>query len=712
MPRSERAGAVTTTAPTDGGTTTTPAAPDKPTHPAPPAKKDAPRTMRDLRLASEGKKRPTSGKAALENPLREGLRLERVPDPATFVLFGATGDLAHRKVIPALYHLWRTHLLPHEFMIVALGRRDYSDESFRDGLREVPRQLLAACCPSTSTCATSCAGGSIYHRVRLLRPRRATRAWPSGSTRSTRSRARAATGCSTSRRSRRRSPEIVGQLGRAGLDHERHDGGWRRVVIEKPFGRDLESAVRLNREVGKVFRERQVYRIDHYLGKETVRNLLVFRFAQRHLRAASGTGATSTTCRSPWPSRSGSRPAARSTRRPARRATSSRTTCCSSSASWRWSRRRPSTPTRCATRRSRCCARSTELSPDEVARDVVRGQYGPGWVAAKPVIGYREEPEVDPQSETETFIAARLEIDDWRWADVPFYLRMGKRLPKRSTEIAIQFKEVPHRLFKDSATDPEANLLAMRIQPDEGIMLRFGAKVPGLGIDVRSVNMDFTYGSAFQTRPPGRVRDADPRRAARRRLAVHAGRRGRGGVAHRRPDHRRLGRRCRRPSSRTTRPGTWGPEAADELLGPRRPPLAADLMAAAADPTRRPIARAPRSRRAALRWIARAPHSIDGIERELARIWAQPNLTATDVDGERGRHIAARTSVMNLVVVARQPEIGEHSAAIIQQLTGRHPSRTLIVRAADPGRAVVARRPDPGPLRAAARRTRRRPAPR
>jgi glucose-6-phosphate 1-dehydrogenase len=144
----------------------------------------------------------------------------------------------------------------------------------------------------------------------------------------------------------------------------------------------------------------------------------------------------------------------------------------------------------------------TELSPEQIRTDVIRGQYGSGWVSAKPVVAYRGEPEVNPESETETFIAARLTVDDWRWSGVPFYLRMGKRLPKRATEIAIQFKEVPHQLFKDSATDPEANLLAMRIQPDEGIMLRFGAKVPGLGIDVRNVTMDFTYGSAFQVDSP------------------------------------------------------------------------------------------------------------------------------------------------------------------------------------------------------------------
>jgi glucose-6-phosphate 1-dehydrogenase len=136
------------------------------------------------------------------------------------------------------------------------------------------------------------------------------------------------------------------------------------------------------------------------------------------------------------------------------------------------------------------------------ANDVVRGQYGPGWVAATQVPGYRAEEDVDPASETETFVAAKLTIDDWRWSGVPFYVRTGKRLPKRATEIAIQYREVPHRLFEDEGVTPDANLLAIRIQPDEGIMLRFGAKVPGLGVDVRSVTMDFAYGSAFSVDSP------------------------------------------------------------------------------------------------------------------------------------------------------------------------------------------------------------------
>jgi glucose-6-phosphate 1-dehydrogenase len=146
--------------------------------------------------------------------------------------------------------------------------------------------------------------------------------------------------------------------------------------------------------------------------------------------------------------------------------------------------------------------RASGTRPADPTTEVVRGQYGPGWVAAQPVPAYREEPDVDPASETETYVAARLNIDDWRWSGVPFYVRTGKRLPKRATEIAIQFRAVPHHLFKDTAAEPDANLLAIRIQPDEGIMLRFGAKVPGLGLDVRSVTMDFTYGSAFSVDSP------------------------------------------------------------------------------------------------------------------------------------------------------------------------------------------------------------------
>ncbi len=466
--------------------------------PAAPARKDAPRTMRDLRLATESRRKATAGRS-LENPLREGLRLERVPDPACFVLFGATGDLAHRKVVPALFQLWRTHLLPHEFTIVAVGRRPYTDEAFREELRDSVEKYSRVQ-PVDRETWDELASRIVYHRGDF------------GDTATYLGLAERLEGLDAERATRGNRiyylatqpsafAEIVAGLGHVGLDHERHEGGWRRVVIEKPFGHDLDSAVRLNREVGKVFRERQVYRIDHYLGKETVRNLLVFRFGngifepiwnRRHIDHVQITVAESIGIenRGSFYEETGA----------SRDFLQNHLLQLLSLVAME----PPATFEADALRdeKVKVIRAIPEMTREQVARDVVRGQYGPGWVSAKPVPGYRGEPEVDPASETETYVAARLTIDDWRWSGVPFYLRMGKRLCKRATEIAIQFKEVPHQLFKDSASDPEPNLLAMRIQPDEGIMLRFGAKVPGLGTDVRNVTMDFTYGSAFQVDSP------------------------------------------------------------------------------------------------------------------------------------------------------------------------------------------------------------------
>jgi glucose-6-phosphate 1-dehydrogenase len=479
-------------------TTKAPSAPaGSPAAPAP-AKKDAPRTMRDLRLATENKRRAASAKG-LENPLREGLRLERVPDPAAFVLFGATGDLAHRKVLPALFQLWRTHLLPHEFQIVAVGRRPYTDQAFRDELKESVSKYSRVQ-PVDEETWDDLAQRITYHRGDFNEPAMfeglATRLDTLDEEQGTRGNRIFYLATQPSQ-----FAEIVAGLGRVGLDHERHEGGWRRVVIEKPFGHDLESAIRLNREVGKVFRERQVYRIDHYLGKETVRNLMVFRFGngifepiwnRRHIDHVQITVAESIGIES--------RGAFYEETGASRDFLQNHLLQLLSLVAME----PPATFDADALRdeKVKVLRAVQELTPDQVQRDVVRGQYGPGWVSGKPVIGYRQEADVNPESETETYVAARLLVDDWRWSGVPFYLRMGKRLPKRATEIAIQFKDVPHRLFRDSASDPEPNLLAMRIQPDEGIMLRFGAKVPGLGVDIRNVTMDFTYGSAFQVDSP------------------------------------------------------------------------------------------------------------------------------------------------------------------------------------------------------------------
>jgi glucose-6-phosphate 1-dehydrogenase len=454
-------------------------------------------TAREERLAREGKRRRAS-KAIEGNPLREGLRLERVPDPHVTVLFGATGDLSHRKVFPALAQLWRTNLLPMDWMLVAVGRRDYTDDSFREEIAKALKQFSRV--PLEPAIERQFLQRIAYHQgnfdedpmydALVERLDKIDREHETGGNRLF----YLATPPS-------HFPAIVSELGRCGLDHEHHGGGWRRIVIEKPFGRDLDSAKRLNREVGKVFRESQVYRIDHYLGKETVRNLLVFRFAngifeplwnRRYVDHVQITMAESIGVeeRGSFYEETGA------TRDVLQNHLLQLLSLVAMEP--------PATFEADALRdeKVKVIRAIDHLSPDEIRHDVIRGQYGPGWIAGASVPGYREEHEVDPQSETETFVAAKLFIDDWRWSGVPFYLRSGKRMPKRVTEIAIQFKGVPHRLFADAEGDPEPNLLAIRIQPDEGILLRFGSKVPGLGLDIRTVNMDFTYGSAFSTDAP------------------------------------------------------------------------------------------------------------------------------------------------------------------------------------------------------------------
>ena len=453
--------------------------------------------MRELRLSREGR-RTRRSRQKLDNPLREGLRLERVPDPSIFVLFGATGDLAHRKVLPALAQLWRSNLLAHEFMVVAVGRRAFGDDELRGEVRAslerfgrvaleppVLHEFLERIVYHQADFADDAAFDRLAARLDEIDRDHGTRGnrlyylatQPSA------------------------FPVVVGQLGRCGMDHEVHGGGWRRVVIEKPFGRDSETARRLNREVGRVFRESQVYRIDHYLGKETVRNLLVFRFAngifepvwnRRYVDHVQITVAESIGVegRGAFYEETGaSRDILQNHLMQLLALVAMEPPASFSADALR-------------DEKVKIVRAIAAKSPREIARDVVRGQYGRGWVAATEVPGYREEPDVDPESETETFLAARFQVDDWRWSGVPFYLRVGKRLPRRATEIAVRFREVPHRLFRDESVDPEPNLLAIRIQPDEGILLRFGAKVPGLRLDVRAVNMDFTYGSSFAVDPP------------------------------------------------------------------------------------------------------------------------------------------------------------------------------------------------------------------
>jgi len=422
-----------------------------------------------------------------------------MPDPGIFVLFGATGDLAHRKVVPALYQLWRTNLLPHEFVVLAVARRPYDDTTFRADLRASVEQFSRVL-PIEPAVWEEFASRISYLRGDFDDPdlydRLAARLDELDKTHGT-----LGNRCFYLATQPSAFAQIVAGLGRVGLDHEHHAGGWRRIVIEKPFGRDLTSAIRLNREIGKVFRESQVYRIDHYLGKETVRNILVFRFGngifepiwnRRYVDHVQITVAESigVEARGAFYEEAGA----------SRDVFQNHLMQLVALVAMEPPARFDADALR--DEKVKVLRAIQRMTPEQVATDVVRGQYGPGWVEGQQAIGYRAEAEVYPESETETYIAARLAVDDWRWAGVPFYLRAGKRLPKRATEIAIRFKQVPHALFEASGTDPEANLLALRIQPDEGILLRFAAKVPGLGVDVRSVNMDFTYGSAFSVDSP------------------------------------------------------------------------------------------------------------------------------------------------------------------------------------------------------------------
>ncbi len=473
-----------------------PAGPAKPGRDGAARGKEGPRTIRERRLSHDTRKRtaPKDG----TNPLREGLRLERMPEPFAFVLFGATGDLAHRKVLPALYQLWRTNLLPHECRIIASGRREYTNESFRSEIAASLEKYSRT--PPEEPIVGEFLERIDYHRGDLdddaTYTRLSDRLDECDREHGTHGNRLYYLAIQPSN-----FALVIGELGKAGLDHEHHDGGWRRIIIEKPFGRDLDSAIRLNREVGKVFRESQVYRIDHYLGKETVRNLLVFRFGngifepiwnRRYVDHVQITMAESIGIedRGAFYEETGaSRDVLQNHLMQLLALVAMEPPASFDADALR-------------DEKVKVLRAIGPMSESEVARDVVRGQYGPGWVEAQAVRGYHEEPEVDLVSETETYIAARFEIDDWRWSDVPFYLRSGKRLPKRATEIAIQFKGVPHRLFRETSSDPEPNLLAMRIQPDEGILLRFGAKVPGLGLDIRTVNMDFTYGSSFNVDSP------------------------------------------------------------------------------------------------------------------------------------------------------------------------------------------------------------------
>lgn len=429
----------------------------------------------------------------LENPLRAGMRLRRTPPPATLVILGVTGDLARRKLMPSLYRLYAQGLLSAGSTVMGVARRDWDREAFQAMIREALERFLGTpllepmwdgfadtlhFCPGDLADETAYAQlEEALARVDAERAHTGNRLFYLAMPPST-------------------YPEVIDGIGRHGLA-DRRGAGWTRIVVEKPFGRDLESARALNQTLARWFHEDQVFRIDHYLGKETVQNILVFRLANAifepvwnnryvdhvQITVAEEIGIEQ---RAAYYEEAGAIRDMIQNHALQLLALVAMEPPISFAAG----------PVR--DEKVKVLQALRPLRGADVDGAVVRGQYTAGLSHGEAVAGYREEEGVAPDSTRETYVALRAFVDSWRWAGVPFYLRTGKRLPKRATEIAIQFKRPPLPLFgEEVAAETEANVLAMHIQPDEGITLKFGSKVPGSTVHVHAVNMDFRYGSSF-----------------------------------------------------------------------------------------------------------------------------------------------------------------------------------------------------------------------
>jgi glucose-6-phosphate 1-dehydrogenase len=436
-----------------------------------------------------------------QNPLAEERRLSKVVDPCILVIFGATGDLTARKLFPALYNLRRDGQLPNHFACVGFARRSKSHEQFRQEMHDAVNQFSRVK-PIDENLWTSFMNQVFYHTspfdedqgYATLKQFLESLDKQFGTA-----------GNRVFYLSTQPSyfPNIIEQLGKHGLIYNtsKVKEKWSRVVIEKPFGHDYTSAIELQQFVIKHLDETQIYRIDHYLGKETVQNLLIFRFANSlfealwnnryidHVQITAGEEIGIGTRGAFYEEAGILRDIVQNHMMQLLSLTAMEP---------------PSLLNADAIRDEKVKVLQA-LRPIDFAnfsKSVVRGQYGPGFINGQSVVGYREEKNVSPTSAVETFAALKIYIDNWRWAGVPFYLRAGKRLPKRATEIAILFKEVPGILFSQANKKNENNVLAIRIQPDEGISLRINCKVPGPSSPIQPVKMDFRYGSYFSLAPP------------------------------------------------------------------------------------------------------------------------------------------------------------------------------------------------------------------
>lgn len=440
-------------------------------------------------------------KGTFQSPLEEETRPSKVVDPCILVIFGATGDLTARKLFPALYNLFREGQLPNHFACVGFARRQKTHEQFREEMHKAVGKYSRVKPIDENLWSTFM--NQIYYHVSNFDDENGY-----DSLREFLNQLDKQLGTKGNRvfyLSTQPSffPSIIKELGKHGLiyDTSKEKEKWSRVIIEKPFGHDYDSAVDLQKFVLNHLAESQIYRIDHYLGKETVQNLLVFRFANSifesfwnnhyidhvQITVAEDIGI-------------GTRGAFYEEAGILRDIVQNHVMqllCLTAM--------EPPSSLNAEAIRDEKVKVLKALRPIDLthfSEYVVRGQYSPGYINGESVIGYRQENKVNPNSPMETFAALKLYIDNWRWAGVPFYLRAGKRLPKRATEIAINFKEVPGILFSKPNQKNEDNVLVIRIQPDEGISLRINCKVPGPSSPIQPVKMDFRYGSYFGLTPP------------------------------------------------------------------------------------------------------------------------------------------------------------------------------------------------------------------
>lgn len=433
-----------------------------------------------------------------ENPLREGLPSEQAVPPCAFVMFGASGDLTKRKLVPAIYNLGLSRLLPSGFATIGVARRPKPDfvQEMKENVSKFSRRK-----PLDEATWNELEKGLGYVQGEFHDPATYGRL-KEALDKADRERGTRGNRCYYLAVAPDQVTTIVKGLREAGLVQPPgdQDAAFQRVVVEKPFGTDLPSAQALNRELQQYLAESQIYRIDHYLGKETLQNMLVLRFGntifeplwtREHIQHVQITVAEDLGVEGRGKFYEGTGITRDIVQNHALQVLT--LVAMEPPASWDADAVRDE--------KVKVLRSLRPIVGKDILTHTVRGQYGAGFIKGDKVPAYRDEPDVAKDSQTETYTAFSMRIDSWRWAGVPFYLRSGKRLSKKIAEVAIQFRALPHRLFKDEGSGAP-NSLIVRIQPDEGISLRFATKVPGGGVSLREVGMDFRYGSAFGASAP------------------------------------------------------------------------------------------------------------------------------------------------------------------------------------------------------------------